>query len=151
MALKDLRALGVRLSVDDFGTGYSSLSYLQRFPLNTLKVDQSFTRDMMENPDSAAIAAAVVALGHSLELTVIAEGVETEAQRARLKEWGCEELQGYLFSRPVPADAFAEMLAASAGRAAPSSQSVSSGKWPRKEQAKGNSCHTSKPNSSHTS
>ncbi len=125
-ALKDLRALGVRLSVDDFGTGYSSLSYLQRFPLNTLKVDQSFTRDMMENPDSAAIAAAVVALGHSLELTVIAEGVETEAQRARLKEWGCEELQGYLFSRPVPADAFAEMLAASAGRAAPSARPVSS-------------------------
>jgi len=111
-ALKDLRALGVRLSVDDFGTGYSSLSYLQRFPLNTLKVDQSFTRNMMENPDSAAIAAAVVALGHSLGLTVIAEGVETEAQWARLKEWGCEELQGYLFSRPVPADEFARLLGA---------------------------------------
>jgi diguanylate cyclase (GGDEF)-like protein len=115
--LKALRELGVRLSVDDFGTGYSSLSYLQRFPLNTLKVDQSFTRDMMDNPDSAAIAAAVVALGRSLGLTVIAEGVETEAQWAQLKAWGCEELQGYFFGRPMPADEFARVLADAAATA----------------------------------
>jgi EAL domain-containing protein (putative c-di-GMP-specific phosphodiesterase class I) len=108
--LTELREMGVRLSVDDFGTGYSSLGYLQRFPLNTLKVDQSFTRNMMEEEDSAAIAEAVIALAHVLGLTVIAEGVETREQWDRLRELGCEELQGYLFSRPVPAEDFARYV-----------------------------------------
>jgi diguanylate cyclase (GGDEF)-like protein len=116
--LTELREMGVRLSVDDFGTGYSSLGYLQRFPLNTLKVDQSFTRNMVEEQDSAAIAEAVIALAHVLGLTVIAEGVETREQWDRLRELGCEELQGYLFSRPVPTEDFARYVGESGRLAA---------------------------------
>jgi diguanylate cyclase (GGDEF)-like protein len=108
--LNALSDLGVRLSVDDFGTGYSSMSYLQRFPMNTLKVDKTFSCTLVEDANSDSIVTAIVALGHSLGLTVIAEGVETEEQRARLVELGCEELQGYLFGRPMPAERFAELL-----------------------------------------
>ncbi len=109
-ALKELKAMGLRISIDDFGTGYSSLSYLTRFPIDTLKIDQSFVRDITTDPTDAAITAAVIAMAASLKLSVIGEGVETEAQIAYLRERGCHLVQGYYFSRPVPADQFETML-----------------------------------------
>jgi diguanylate cyclase (GGDEF)-like protein len=108
--LRELKQIDVRLSLDDFGTGYSSLNYLKRFPIDTLKIDQSFVRDITTNPDDAAIAVAVISLAHSLKRRVVAEGVETEAQLNYLRRQGCDEMQGYYFSRPVPADEFAAML-----------------------------------------
>jgi diguanylate cyclase (GGDEF)-like protein len=108
--LNELREIGVRLSIDDFGTGYSSMSYLKRFPISKLKIDQSFVRDMAADAEDAAIASAVVSLGHSLRLKVIAEGVETGAQRTLLAGYQCDEAQGYLFSRPLPAEEFTRLL-----------------------------------------
>ena len=104
-ALRALRARGVRVAVDDFGTGYSSLAYLRTLPVDSLKIDRSFIRGIADHPDEAALTAAIVSMGHALRLRVVAEGVETEGQRALLERWGCDELQGFLFAHPMPADA----------------------------------------------
>jgi len=108
--LEALRSLGVRLAIDDFGTGYSSLSYLRRYSIDTLKIDRSFVHDVPGDADDSALASAIVVLGQSLKLNVIAEGVETEAQRDFLQQCGCRVMQGYLFSRPVPAADITQLL-----------------------------------------
>ena len=113
-----LKAHGIGFSLDDFGTGFSSLTYLRRLPLERLKIDQSFVRNMLTSPQDAAIAQAVITLGHSLKLEVIAEGVETQAQRQQLARMGCEMYQGYLFSRPVPLAEFETLLQRHAAAAA---------------------------------
>ena len=112
-----IRARGVSFSLDDFGTGYSSLNHLKRLPLNQLKIDQSFVRDVLTDTNDASIARTVVALGHNLGMAVIAEGVESEAQRAFLAACGCELFQGYLFSPALPAEAFFAYVQANPGAA----------------------------------
>jgi len=112
--MRELESMGVSLSIDDFGTGYSSLSSLKTFPISRLKIDKSFVSELADNPDDQAIAMAVISLGHKLNLRVIAEGVETEQQRAFLRANECDEMQGYLFSRPVTAEEIVDMLEAHA-------------------------------------
>jgi diguanylate cyclase (GGDEF)-like protein len=108
--MRELKAIGVQLSLDDFGTGYSSLSQLKHFPFDRLKIDQSFVRGLPEDPDDLAIVAAIIAMGKALGLTVIAEGVETQAQWDVLESLGCEEVQGFFVCKPVPPAEFAQFI-----------------------------------------
>jgi EAL domain-containing protein (putative c-di-GMP-specific phosphodiesterase class I)/ActR/RegA family two-component response regulator len=110
-----LKTLGLRISLDDFGTGYSSLAYLSRFAIDVIKIDQSFVADITTNPVNASIATATIAMAHKLGKTVIAEGVETQGQMVYLRRHECDEMQGYLFSRPVGASAISDMLRSGAG------------------------------------
>jgi diguanylate cyclase (GGDEF)-like protein/PAS domain S-box-containing protein len=119
MILKRLRAKGIQLAVDDFGTGYSSLSYLRKFSIDTLKIDQSFVRQISTGPEETTIVAAVISMGRSLKLRVVAEGVETEEELAFLRSQQCDEAQGYYFSRPVASDEFAKLLATGVSKGAP--------------------------------
>ena len=108
--IAELQGMGIRLAVDDFGTGYSSLAYLKRFPLHTLKIDRAFVAELEEGAQDAAIVRAIIAMAHSLGLSVVAEGVELESHLDILRDYGCDEVQGYLISRPLPANAFARLL-----------------------------------------
>jgi diguanylate cyclase (GGDEF)-like protein/PAS domain S-box-containing protein len=112
LIMKELKQLGIALAMDDFGTGYSSLSYLKRFPFDKLKIDISFVREVTTDPESAAIARAIIAMGHNLNLRVIAEGIETAGQLAYLRAHGCDDMQGFLFSRALPAAEFEALLRA---------------------------------------
>jgi diguanylate cyclase len=107
-----LKEMGISISIDDFGTGYSSLSYLKRFPIDTVKIDQNFIRDLSRDSNDGAIISAVISMARALKLRVVAEGVETEEQLAFLRRQHCEMIQGFLCSRPVPADEFELTLAA---------------------------------------
>jgi EAL domain-containing protein (putative c-di-GMP-specific phosphodiesterase class I) len=109
--LDAIQSRGVRLAIDDFGTGYSSMSLMKQFPIDTIKIDRSFVRDLAENEQDRAITTAIISMGKALGLTVVAEGVETSEQDAFLRRRECDELQGYLFSKPVPADEIPPMLA----------------------------------------
>jgi EAL domain-containing protein (putative c-di-GMP-specific phosphodiesterase class I) len=111
-ALRGLKELGVRISIDDFGTGYSSFHYLRRFPIDTLKIDRAFMRDVDRDPGNATIASAMIAMAHRLGLRVIAEGVEREEQLAFLREQRCDAAQGFLLGRPVPPDELPRALRA---------------------------------------
>ena len=111
-SLHAAKELGVRVALDDFGSGYSSLSYVKRFPVDAIKIDRSFAGEVAEDPEARAITSAIVALAHELDLTVVAEGVETEAQADYLTSLRCEALQGYFFSRPQPPEALEGLLGA---------------------------------------
>jgi diguanylate cyclase (GGDEF)-like protein/PAS domain S-box-containing protein len=117
--LRNLKSLGIQISIDDFGTGYSSLAYLKRFPIDKLKIDIAFVREVTSNPDDAAIVLAIISMAHSLKLQVIAEGVERDAQLAYLRRHNCDEMQGYYFSKPVVEQDFAAMLRAGLSLTAP--------------------------------
>jgi diguanylate cyclase (GGDEF)-like protein len=118
-AMQALRELGLHLAIDDFGTGHSSLAYLKRFPINRLKIDRSFVRGLGTSREDAAIVRAVIQLSHSLGMTVVAEGVEEPGQEACLREWGCDQVQGFLLGRPAPAAQATLLLQASRRVAAP--------------------------------
>jgi EAL domain-containing protein (putative c-di-GMP-specific phosphodiesterase class I) len=108
--LTEIKKMGVRLAIDDFGTGYSSLAQIKRFPIDTLKVDRSFIRNLPRDSEDKAITEAIIAMGKTLSLTVIAEGVETEEQDSFLRSHACDEMQGYYFSKPTPPEQFADLL-----------------------------------------
>jgi EAL domain-containing protein (putative c-di-GMP-specific phosphodiesterase class I) len=108
--VRKIKDAGISLAMDDFGTGYSSLSYIQRFPLDVLKIDRSFVKDLEFNKDNAVICNTIIAMAHNLGLKVIAEGVETQAQFDYLRDHGCDQIQGFFFSKPLPAEQLEEKL-----------------------------------------
>lgn len=108
--LTGLKAVGIRVAVDDFGSGYSSLALLQRFPLDTIKIDRSFVREIGGTAEDTGLADAIIAMGKSLSLTVVAQGVETKEQAEHLRSHACDELQGFYFKRPLPVDEFTQLL-----------------------------------------
>jgi EAL domain-containing protein (putative c-di-GMP-specific phosphodiesterase class I) len=108
--LKELRTLGVYITIDDFGTGYSSLSYLKRLPLNCLKIDKSFTKDIIHDPDSQSIVKAIIAMAHNMDLKVVAEGIETEQQCLLLQQYGCDLMQGYYFYKDLPGEEISSLV-----------------------------------------
>jgi EAL domain-containing protein (putative c-di-GMP-specific phosphodiesterase class I) len=112
-SLQAIRAMGVCIAIDDFGTGFSSLSYLSKLPVDTLKIDRSFVSDMTAGPDGLALVSTIINLAHALKLCVVAEGVETEDQSRLLRLVNCDEMQGYLFSKPVPVEDFEARFLAS--------------------------------------
>lgn len=114
--MDDLHARGVRMSLDDFGTGYSSLNYLKKFNVYKIKIDQSFVRDITTDEDDKAIVKAIILMSHGLNFQTIAEGVETAEQLAFLRECGCDEVQGYYFSKPLPAEQLVEFVSQCAVR-----------------------------------
>lgn len=111
IVLNELKQMGVTIALDDFGTGHSSLSYLKRLPIDAVKIDQSFVRDLVNDEDDRVIASTIIAMAHAMGCKVIAEGVENEAQLAFLKEQGCDEYQGFLFSKAVPAQSLPALKA----------------------------------------
>jgi len=117
LIMRALRAAGMRLAIDDFGTGYSSLSYLTRFPVASLKIDRSFVHDVNDDASDAAIVRTIIEMAHTLGFSVVAEGIETEEQAAYLRAHGCEQAQGFLFARPMPADELAKLFLQSFARA----------------------------------
>jgi EAL domain-containing protein (putative c-di-GMP-specific phosphodiesterase class I) len=108
--LTDIKKLGVRLAIDDFGTGYSSLAQIKNFPIDTLKVDRSFIRNLSQDSENQAITQAIITMGKNLSLTVVAEGVETQEQKDFLRDHVCDEMQGFHFSKPIAPDQFADLL-----------------------------------------
>jgi EAL domain-containing protein (putative c-di-GMP-specific phosphodiesterase class I) len=108
--LTNIKKLGVRLAIDDFGTGYASLAQIKNFPIDTLKVDRSFIRNLPQDSENRAITEAIIAMGKTLSLTVVAEGVETQAQEDFLRDHICDEMQGFYFSKPIAPDQFADLL-----------------------------------------
>jgi EAL domain-containing protein (putative c-di-GMP-specific phosphodiesterase class I) len=110
--LTDLKSMGVKIAIDDFGTGYSSLATLQRFPLDTIKIDRSYIRDIATRGDDSNLTEAIIAMGKSLSLTVVAQGVETKEQADFLRQHACDEFQGFYFNKPMSADQFTELLQA---------------------------------------
>jgi len=117
--LDAIQSRGIRLAIDDFGTGYSSMSLMKQFPIDTIKIDRSFVRDLPDDPEDQAIAHAIIRMGKALGMTVVAEGVETEEQLAFLRHHGCDQMQGYLFSKPLPAEKMVELLQSPPALASP--------------------------------
>ena len=109
--MNSLRDAGIRMAIDDFGTGYSSLSYLTRLPVAALKIDRSFVADALSDAADAAIVRTIIDMAHTLDFTVVAEGVETDGQMAFLRQFGCEQGQGFLFAHPMPAEQFSALIA----------------------------------------
>jgi EAL domain-containing protein (putative c-di-GMP-specific phosphodiesterase class I) len=125
--LDAIRSRGIRLAIDDFGTGYSSMSLMKQFPIDTLKIDRSFVRDLPDDSEDKAIAQAIIRMGKALDMTIVAEGVETVAQEAFLRAHGCDEMQGFLFSRPLPPEQLADLLRPAPMLASPPLQSAGGG------------------------
>ena len=122
--LDAIQSRGIRIAIDDFGTGHSSMSLMKQFPIDTIKIDRSFVRDLADDPEDQAIAQAIISMGKALGMTVVAEGVETANQQTFLRDHGCDEMQGFIISKPVPARELAGLLRPSVELASPPLQPV---------------------------